>query len=302
MILAAVGSLFSCTKRDFTVETGNTPVQFTESTMTVDLTQEYNYIPVEMLEQALVSSYTTFEFVGGSYTTYATEESESQTFELKNGSDIIFTAMELYVGAFDPEADVDPVTGTNVDTLGNPVLPSNNIEFRLPNYNNYQSVTVNLKLTGAYLGQNTTVEWTGVGRERPVGGIDIVGNWSFDGTYKFAIAAGEEEDHYTITDPFFGDTWAAVLENDLTLTLSATMGATFNVGDPHGDVTATFCAYHEQDGNMYLWPDEPCVFECTSESIMTVNGVFIGFESPADGGWYSWQGSAIDPESVATRK
>ena len=274
---ALTGLLASCEK-DFTVETGNTPVEFVYSSIDTVLNSVMNYIPVQMTQQATPSSYTTFEFLGGTITM----KEDSSTVEIVDGTHVIFTSKELYVGAYDPEVDTADL------------LPTNNIEFRIPDYLDYQEITFSLRLTGEYLGSITEMTWTATAPAE----IDMTGTWNI-GSAAFQISV-DENGNYTIVDPFFGDSWAASRAGTV-LTLNSTSGNTFNVGDPHGDVTATFCAYHEQeggDGTIYLWPDEVCVWEFTDGTVTVTNGVFIGFESPADGGWYNWSGSNIQPGTV----
>ena len=126
LIVAAVallGLLSSCEK-DFTVKTGNTPVEFLSSTMDVELNSVYNYIPIQMTDSSKVSSRAIVEFVGGTITM----KEDGSTREVVNGTDVIFTSLDLYIGAYDPA----------IDTTS---FPNNSIEFRLPNYLQYQSIS-----------------------------------------------------------------------------------------------------------------------------------------------------------------
>ncbi len=276
---ALLGLLASCEK-DFTVETGTTPVEFVYSSIDTTLNNSYIYIPVRMTENASVSSLAKFEYMGG---TLVKKEDNSQA-ELVDGTDIIFTSKEIYVGAYDEATD--SVAG----------YPSNNIEARVPNYLNYQSITFKLQLTGEYLGQVTEMTYTATAPTE----LDMTGKWTI-GTAEFEISE-DANGNFLVKDPFFGDTWTATRAGN-SLTFNSTSGNTFNVGDPHGEVTATFCAYHidESDGNVYLWPNEPCIWDFANTTVTVTNGVFIGFESPADGGWYSWNGSAIDAGTVGSK-
>ena len=268
---AMLGLIASCEK-DFTVQTGDTPVEFVYSSIDTTLNNTYIFIPVRAIAENELSTFTTVEYLGGTYTL---KEDPSKTAELVDGSDIIFTSKELYVGAYDEDTD---------STLG---YSYNNIEIRVPDYLNYQS-----------LGSVTEMTYTATAPTE----IDFAGTWVL-GTAEFVITQNESG-NYVITDPFFGDSWEGTRASN-TLTLNSTSGNTFNVGDPHGDVTATFCGYHAEDGGdgtVYLWPSEPCVFDFTSTTITAVNGVFIGFESPADGGWYSWSNSAVNAGTVGSKK
>ena len=279
---ALLGLIASCEK-DFTVQTGDTPVEFVYSSIDTTLNNTYIFIPVRAIAENELSTFTTVEYLGGTYTL---KEDPSKTAELVDGSDIIFTSKELYVGAYDKDTD---------STLG---YSYNNIEIRVPDYLNYQSITFKLRLTGDYLGSVTEMTYTATAPSD----VDFAGTWVL-GTAEFVITQNESG-NYVITDPFFGDSWEGTRSSN-TLTLNSASGNTFNVGDPHGDVTATFCGYHPEDGGdgtVYLWPSEPCVFDFTSTTITTVNGVFIGFNSPADGKWYNWSGSNIDAGTVGSKK
>lgn len=279
---AALTGLIASCQKDFTVQTGNTPVEFVYSSIDTVLNSAMNYIPVQMTEQATPSSFTTVEFLGG---TIIMKEDNS-TVEIVDGTHVIFTSKELYIGAYDPEVDTADL------------LPTNNIEFRIPDYLNYQEVTFSLRLTGQYLGSVTEMTW----KATAPADVDMTGTWVI-GTAEFQISV-DENGNYSVVDPFFGDTWSASRAGSV-LTFNSTSGNTFNVGDPHGDVTATFCAYHPEDGTeepTYLWPDEPCVWEFTSGTVTVTNGVFIGFESPADGKWYSWNGSSIAAGTTGNKK
>ena len=277
---ALLGLLASCEK-DFTVQTGNTPVEFVYSSIDTTLNNTYIYIPVKATEISGLASKATVEYLGGTITM---KEDTTQTADFVDGTDIIFTSKEIYVGAYDDETD---------STLG---YSYNNIEIRVPNYLNYHRITFKLRLTGEYLGNVVEMTYTATAPTE----VDMSGTWNI-GTASFVISV-DDSGNYTVTDPFFGDTWAATRAGSV-LTFSSTSGNTFNVGDPHGDVTATFCAYHTEDGGdtVYLWPDEACVWEFTDAEVTVTNGVFIGFESPADGGWYSWSGSAIAAGTVGTK-
>lgn len=274
---ALLGLLASCEK-DFTVETGTTPVEFVYSSIDTTLNNSYIYIPVKATENVNVSSLAKFEYMGG---TLVNKADNSQA-DLVDGSDIIFTSKEIYVGAYDEDTD---------STLG---YSSNNIEARVPNYLNYQSITFKLQLTGEYLGQVTEMTYTATAPTE----LDMTGTWSIGNT-EFQISE-DANGNFIVVDAFFGDSWTATRAGN-TLTFNSTSGSTFNMGDPYGDVTATFCAYHEQDGTMYLWPDEVCVWDFADNTVTVTNGVFIGFESPADGGWYSWSDSTIDPGTVGSK-
>ena len=50
ILAATLAVLASCDKRDFTVKTGNTPVEFVPSD-SIEITGEYYYLPIQMTQQ-----------------------------------------------------------------------------------------------------------------------------------------------------------------------------------------------------------------------------------------------------------
>ncbi len=279
LIVAAVallGLLSSCEK-DFTVKTGNTPVEFLSSTMDVELNSVYNYIPSQMTDSSKVSSRAIVEFVGGTITM----KEDGSTREVVNGTDVIFTSLDLYIGAYDPA----------IDTTS---FPNNSIEFRLPNYLQYQSISFTLRLTGEYLGSITEMTWTATAPEE----LSMAGNWAF-GTTVFTVVENEDGT-FGLNSPFInGYTWPATrANNQLTIALD---GPDVDMGE-QGVCEVIFCAYHvHTDGNTYLWPDEAVILEFNEDgTVVATNGIFHGFQSGES--WYNWTGSVIDEGSVGTRQ
>lgn len=273
ILASAMGALLSCTERDFTPVTGNTPVEFVYSEQEVNLSGAYHYIPIQMTEQASTSSLATVELTGGSITL-----KDGSVQSIEEGTNIIITSKEIYIGAFDPEADIDPITGTNVDTLGNPVLPSNNIEVRIPSYNEYQNVTLEFKLVGDNLGARTTTKYIA---EAPTE-LVIEGTYKIDGETFYVTADPSDESKYWIS--YFSanaQEYSAVRENN-TLTVSNTDFVTVNAGEDYGEVDCIMCAF---DGE-YLYPDEKVVLDFAEGSVTATNGIFLGFTT----GGSSWAG------------
>ena len=283
---AVLLSFSSCTKRDFTVETGNTPVEFTASTMDVVLNSNYNYIPIQMTAQGNLSSLATFELVEG---TIVMKE-DGSTVPVEDGVNVIFTSKEIYVGAYDADAD------------GTDGLPSNNIEFSIPAYLDYQSVTLVLRLTGENLGSVTELTWTATAPT----GATMAGNYAFGD--EIITVVEDANGNFGIQTRIFGAnaTYSATKtegENELTITI---VGIGANV-EGHGEVSAIMCGYHTDPNdpnnpNVYLWPNEPCVLEFSDDfsTVTSVNGIFHGFQSQTDGGWYNW--FTISAGAVGTRQ
>ena len=56
VVISLLTLTFSCTKRDFTPEVGNTKVQFATERIDITLNGDFHYVPVQMVEQATTSA------------------------------------------------------------------------------------------------------------------------------------------------------------------------------------------------------------------------------------------------------
>lgn len=275
---AALTALLASCEKDFTVKTGDTPVEFLSSTMDVELNSVYNFIPIQMTANSELSSLATFELVSG---TIVMKE-DGSTRDVVDGTDVIFTSKEIYIGKYDPQ----------VDTTS---LPNNNIEFRIPKYLEYQSISLTLRLTGENLGSITELVWTASAPAE----ASMAGSWAFG---NMILTITEDEDgNFGVQSPFInGYTWSATrANNQLTLSLE---GPDVDMRE-QGVCTVIFCAYHEHtDGNTYLWPDEACILEFSEDgtTVTATNGIFHGFQSGSS--WYNWPGSVVAAGTVGTRQ
>lgn len=265
-VTALVAFLASCSEKDFTPATGNTPVELAVAD-TITLTSEYIIIPVQQ-----------------------TEESQTAT---KVGIEILScTALNLE----DEIIALAPDTAFMVTYNEIYVMPASEgecgFEIRIPGYLDYQSIDFSLRLVGENLG--TTIEKT-VTAMAPTE-IDMTGYWDIGGS-EFTVSL-DDNGNYFVTDPFTGFEWAAVREQN-TLTVSIPdVWPTGNVGTPHGEVSIYFIGY--PDGSLYL--DVPSVWNFTSPSTLTLtNGLAIGFVSPVDGYFYNWTGSIIEQGTVGNK-
>ncbi len=171
LAIAALLTLFaSCTKRSFDVVTGDTKVEFVNSNIEVSLTGAYHYVPIQMVDTAATAALATVEYVSGTVTL---ADGTTRTLEAREKTDtvaaeIIFTSMEVYVGAYDSDVD-----------KGN--LPSNSLEFRLPYYRDYQKVELNFRLVGNNVneGGNTTCTYVA----QKASGVVIEGVYTFTSNY-----------------------------------------------------------------------------------------------------------------------
>lgn len=138
------------------------------------------------------------------------------------------------------------------------------------------------------------------------GDLDITGVYNIGGSdLNYEITYDEESGLYLVWNPYVtgeGAYITATRENN-TLVIGLEGIPEVNVGDPHGSVTIIMCAYHEDpsDGQTYLWPEESCVWEFTESEVTLTNGLFLGFQSPADEKWYNWQGS-VQPAGTVGEK
>lgn len=138
ILAATLAVLASCDKRDFTVKTGNTPVEFVPSD-SIEITGEYYYLPIQMTQQGTLASVARIEVV--SCTGIMINDAPAT---LVKDTDFMFTSEEIYIGAYDPDVDGDE-------------LPSNNLELRIPGYARYKSITLELNLVGDNVGPNNHI-------------------------------------------------------------------------------------------------------------------------------------------------
>lgn len=164
LAVAALLTLFvSCTKRTFEPVLGDTKVQFVNPTMELSLTGQYHFVPIQMVEQSTTSALATVVLKSAvatlpdGTTREIVEREKTDTV----AAEIIFTSKEVYIGPYDSTTD-----GTG--------LPYNNLEFRLPYYRDYQSVTLEFELVGNNLAENTSCVYTA---SKPAG-VVIEGSYS----------------------------------------------------------------------------------------------------------------------------
>lgn len=138
------------------------------------------------------------------------------------------------------------------------------------------------------------------------GELDITGVYNIGGSdLNYEITYDEGSGVYQVWNPYVTGEGAYITATREGNTLVIGLGGIpeVNVGDPHGSVTVIMCAYHEDpsDGKTYLWPEESCVWEFTASDVTLTNGMFFGFQSPADQKWYNWQDS-VQPAGTVGEK
>ena len=239
---AVLLSFSSCTKRDFTVETGNTPVEFAATTIT--LNAEYIYIPVRQLAPSDVYTPVTLEIVSCSAL-----HLDGSSLTLENDSDIILTSSELNVAPLGEEGDGE-----------------SSFEVRLPGYADYQNVAISVKLTGPDTNIETTVTLQGVTR------YNMSGLWSID-NYGQVLIEEDEEDYTKFYVSF-------PLPTGQIFTFPATRSVNTLAMDPNYTIPADgfefFICY--ADGSS-LSPGSPAEFEFADDNTFASSGFFIGIES-----------------------
>ena len=165
---AALFALSSCyEKREFTPETGSTPVEFVSTT--VPLQSEYTDIPVHQLAESSNYSEVTLEVLS-----CTDVHLSGETLTLEDGTDFIFTSKELYVVP-----------------IGDEGAGSSSFEVRIPGYADYQRVDINVRLTGPSTDVETTVTLQGVTR------YNMEGLWSWD-SWGGNIAIYQDEEDYNL--------------------------------------------------------------------------------------------------------
>ena len=241
---AALFALSSCyEKREFTPETGNTPVDFV--TTTSSLTSEYSYIPVHQLADASNHTKVTIEVLGCTAT-----HLDGSTLTLVDGSDIIFTSKELYVAPLGEEGDGE-----------------SSFEVRLPGYADYQNVAISVKLTGPDTNIETTITLQGVTR------YNMSGLWNLD-TWGQVLIEEDEEDYtkFYVSIP---------LPSGQILTFPATRSVNNLSIDPNATFSDGgfdyFVCLSEAAGS--LTPSSPAEFTFASDNAFTTTGIFIGYNS-----------------------
>lgn len=257
LAIAALLTLFaSCTKRSFDVVTGDTKVEFVNSNIEVSLTGAFHYVPIQMVDTAATAALATVEYVGGTVTLAdgTTRPLEAREKTDTVAAEIIFTSMEVYVGAYDSDVD-----------KGN--LPSNNLEFRLPYYRDYQKVELNFKLIGTNVNEGGNTTCTYVAQKAQ--GVVIEGTYLVEDE-EFVFIKESDTKYWFEYAVQGGDISAERVDNTLIFSLTdfvETQGYKLQI-----------CACH--DG--YYYPDEAAQVTFTADGLTLDNGMFYGdFEQGA---------------------
>lgn len=256
---AVLLSFSSCTKRNFTVETGNTPVEFAATTIT--LNAEYIYIPVHQLAASDVYTPVTLEIVSCSAL-----HLDGSSLTLENDSDVILTSSELNVAPLGEEGDGE-----------------SSFEVRIPGYADYQNVQLSVKLTGPDTNIETTITLQGVTR------YNMSGLWNLD-TWGTLIITEDENDYTKFYVTFLSENDqrefpATRAVNNLTIDPNAT----FNYGG-----FDYFVCLSTAPGS--LTPGSPAIFTFTSDNAFTTTGIFIGYNSGGYRGWVLGAGNGSRAE------
>ncbi len=138
LTLALLVVLSSCTEDKFTPETGNTKVELLPAE-TFAIEDSYFYLPVHQIESSNTATKVGIELLSSTGT-----DINGNPYECKDDSTLIFTSKEIYVG---------PNSGENSDTCSY-------FEVRLPDYRAIDELSIEVRLVGDNLGDNTTMTYT----------------------------------------------------------------------------------------------------------------------------------------------
>lgn len=269
-LAALIGFFSSCTEKNFDPEYGNTPVEFDTTRLEIDFVGSNYGIPIRMTEQSPKASKAIVEIVSGTITL-----PDSTKKEVDFSSDVLITSLDLNIGAYDPEVDGEG-------------LPTNNLEVVIPNYRQYQSVSLTLKLVGENVGPNSEMTW--IVKRPPL--VDVTGIFAFG------------EDGCTIIEEN-GEYWVAFFDGDPkqfpatrtdnTLTIDNTAVHKVNAGGPYGIVDVR-CVYFSGSS---LDPNKPTVWNFSRDgNTITHNGWFLGFNTAGT----SWAGYAMVTSDVKGKR
>lgn len=248
LVLAAVLFAFSsCTKRDFSVETGDTPVEFVTDTVTMN--GEYMYIPVHQLAASETYTQVTLEVLSCSGVHLS-----GDVLTLENDTDVIVTSSQINVAPLGEEGDGE-----------------SSFEVRVPNYANLQKVELNVRLTGPSTSIETTIVLQGVER------YNMGGLWNLD-TWGTIYVTEDENDYNKFYVTFLSDTDmrefpATRAVNTLTIDHTAIYSA---------DHEYFVCL---STGPGSLTPGSPAIFTYTDDDTFTTTGIFIGYNEGGYYGW-----------------
>lgn len=276
LMAAAAGVLLtSCYKRQFEPTFGNTTVEFVNSSQEMTFTGEYINIPIRMTEQSSTGAQAVVSFTGGKVTMLdgtshdvlpITNDQEGYDNANNGKGDIIVTSYTVNIGAYDEEVDGEG-------------LPTNNLEVRVPNYRNMQTLTMSFEIVSGNAGTNKT---TTVSIERS-SEVIITGSWTISGnTFEISQTDGA----YQFTYSFQGQvplTFGAERDgNNLTLDMDGPRleGIQLEEGGPAYNVDI-ICWIYNGSGidakNVVLSFDD-------AETVTVTNGLFMGFADPEDSG------------------
>lgn len=171
-------------------------------------------------------------------------------------------------------------------------LPSKNVEIRVPDYRTFQSISFKATISGPNAGAIAEVTYVAAKpKEIPMEGsytlaADDGKSWALDiekvsdTEYNVFMFGGDADPYKATRDG-----------NKLTIEIK---------GITYGQYSGVLmCAFHEHtDGNVYLWPDEACVWDFAENGFTVNNGVFLGLDQ-GGGRWGSFV-TAL-PGCTATR-
>ena len=266
---AAAMLLTSCYKRQFEPTFGNTTVEFVSPNQEIFFSGEYINIPIRMTEQASTGAQAVVKFIGGTAvmldgTSHEAVEFTNDQAGYEKGGDFIITSNTVNIGAYDEEVDGDG-------------LPSNNLEIRVPDYRNMQSLTLSFEIVSGNAGPNST---TTVVVSQPTE-VSIDGTWTIAGN---AFTISQTDSGYEFTYNLQNKTpltFKAERDgNNLTIATDGPRleGIILEEGGQAYDVDVVCWVFDGQG----ISPSNVILSFTDAENLTVTNGMFMGFLDPED--------------------
>lgn len=283
---AAAMLLTSCYKRQFEPTFGNTTVEFVSPNQEIFFSGEYINIPIRMTEQTSTGAQAVVKFIGGTAvmldgTSHEAVEFTNDQAGYEKGGDFIITSNTVNIGAYDEEVDGDG-------------LPSNNLEIRVPDYRNMQTLTLSFEIVSGNAGPNST---TTVVVSQPTE-VLIDGTWTIAGN---AFTISQTDNGYEFTYNFQGVplTFGAERDgNNLTIDTAGPRleDLVIEQGGPAYDVDIICWVFNGES----ISQSNVVLSFTDAENLTVTNGMFMGFADPREDPSTGQYLGLIDPIAAGT--
>lgn len=172
--VAAMTEACNIYERDFSVETGTTPVEFVNAVDTISLASEYINIPIRLTQKSSEPSKAIVALTAGEAVM-----PDGSRIAIQENNQIVITSNEIFVGPW-----------TDEDGRESPV---SYVEVKVPDYREYLSLSLSFAIKGEYQGANVQASIVALRPER----VQITGQYMVDPS--FVLADGSTADPYTFT-------------------------------------------------------------------------------------------------------